>query len=131
MSIKLGVNKIGEFNPQMLLAGDFPRVSISLTLESGQTYKAGSIIGADESVSTGDPLVSGGMWEKSGSGNTTLVGVLAEDVDALSAAAVGVVWVSGEFALNRVILKDEDDRDSLTSISLSRPIFFHNIELAS
>ncbi len=81
-----------------LLAGDFPIVTESVTIISGQNLKRGTLLGQ---------ITSGKKWNKSlvgaGDGSQTPRGILAKDIDASSADKIAPIYVSGEFNQNQVI----------------------------
>jgi len=99
--------QIGEFTPDNLLAGDFPRVTGWLTIPSG-TLKRGTVVtDAGEAMPTGDDPY----------------GVLAADADASTNAVEAPVFLTGEFSVNHLILDGGDpvsdvDRANLRKLSI-------------
>ena len=81
-----------------LLAGDFPIVTESATIVSGQNLVRGTLLGQ---------ITSGGKWNKSavgaGDGSETPRAILAKDTDASLGDVIGPIYVSGEFNQNQVI----------------------------
>jgi hypothetical protein len=82
--------EIGTFTPDNLIAGDFPRVTGWKEIPSG-SLKRGTVI-----TDAGAAMVSGG----------NPYAVLAEDADASGGAALGPLYLTGEFAARHLILAD-------------------------
>ena len=81
-----------------LLAGDFPIVTDSETIISGQNLVRGTLLGK---------ITASGKMTKSLSassdGSQTPRAILAKDIDASAADKIGPVYVSGEFNQNQVV----------------------------
>ncbi len=81
-------------------AGDFPRVTREITFGSGAGVIArGTLIGIVTATGYGRTSLTA-----SSDGSQTAYGILLEGIDATSAAAPGVVALTGEFAEDHVIL---------------------------
>ena len=80
--------KTGNYEPDNLIAGDFPRVTGWLEIPAG-TLRRGTV------------LTSGGAAMESGGEPHA---VLAEDADASAEAVQAPVFLTGEFALRHLIL---------------------------
>ena len=80
------------FNPDRLIAGDYPVVTGNVTIESGQNLTRGALLGR---------VTAGGEYKLSLSGaadgSEVPRAILAEDVDASAAAKIGPAYLSGEF----------------------------------
>ena len=82
--------KTGEFIPNALIAGDFPRITdgfIPLQFTQGALVPRGAIIKAD-----GAPATE----------TDTPYGILAEDVQMASAQMPCVIFLSGEFIKRKI-----------------------------
>lgn len=75
-----------------LIAGDYPRVTKTVTILSGQVITRGTLLGK---------ITSGGKYIKSLSaavdGSQTPVAILADDADASGGDVTAGVYFSGEF----------------------------------
>ena len=112
---KVGVNKIGQFDYQQILAGDFQRVAYSFTLKAGQVYKLGSVIGLD----------AGGKGVLVGNDSVTdIFGILAEEVDATAEDQVATVFLTGEFAQERMIFGGTATAAGHWAAARNKSIFF-------
>ena len=84
---------IDTYQPDSLLAGDFPRVERKLTVASGAgVLPRGAVValdGAGKAVLVDSSSVTPSAQEP--------VAVLAHEVDATSADAEGIVYYTGEF----------------------------------
>jgi len=78
--------KIGEFTPDNLIAGDFPRITTLLNITTG-TFKRGTVVTV--SASTAD--------------RQARFGVLAVDADASGGAVQAEVYLTGEFARRHMV----------------------------
>lgn len=82
-----------------ILAGDFPVVTESVTIATGQNLVRGTVLGK---------ITSGGKYVKSLSassdGSQTPDAILLEDCDATSADKVAPVALSGEFNQNALTI---------------------------
>ena len=102
-----GFKDQGETKADNLLAGEFPRVSILVTVSGGK-FERGTLLGlkADGSytISTAAPEA-----------------VLAENVDASTEDKQAVVYLTGEF--NKAALKANAEIDTLISKLRAKSIF--------
>ncbi|TQE98437.1 MAG: head decoration protein [Spiribacter salinus] len=84
---------VGTYQPDTLLAGDFPRVERKLTIASGAgVLPRGSVVALDANGKA--VLVDSASVEPS---EQAPVAVLAHEVNATSADAQGIVYYTGEF----------------------------------
>jgi len=102
----LGVNQIGRFDFEPILAGDFPRVTEDVTLAGGSVYPLGSVLALrgdgkcvllNSADATTEPAYTPEPYA-----------VLAETVDATSDDTVGVAWLTGEFIRHRLVFGGSD-----------------------
>lgn len=123
MAETLGVTQIGESQIKALIAGEFPRVTESVTA-SGDALVAGSVVmlNTDGTVS----LISG---TASGSpavpASVKAYGVTAGDIPA---GGAGVIWRTGEFVEERLTFGP--DRGTQYNVVLPDTIFFQSARLA-
>lgn len=116
-----GREQVGECTIDNLIAGNRHPVDIcSITVKSGQKLYRGTVLEEDAAGST---YVIRGTVE-----SAEAEYILAEDVDAMDGDATGVVYRSGEFAENTLIVKEgyeitEKDRKALRKAG----IFLQNI----
>lgn len=80
------------FTPDNLIAGDYPAVTESVTVASGQTLSRGAVLG--KVTATGKVVLS---MSAAADGSQTPYAILAEDVDASAADQVATAYLSGEF----------------------------------
>ncbi|MCD8139316.1 MAG: head decoration protein [Planctomycetaceae bacterium] len=93
----MGLNIIGTMEYQNILAGDFPRSTLPVTLTAGRKYAAGAVVGKATSDSR-CTLVDSSKSD----GTENVYGVLLHDVDATDGDALGVISLTGEFNRNHV-----------------------------
>lgn len=116
-----GREQVGECTTDNLIAGNRHPVDVcSITVKSGQKLFRGTVLEED---AAGDAYVIRGTVE-----DAEAEYILAEDVDAMDGDATGVVYRSGEFAENALIVKEgyeitEKDRKALRKAG----IFLQNI----
>lgn len=107
----IGREQVGECTVDNLIAGNRHPVDIcSITVKSGQKLYRGTVLEED---ATGGVYVIRGTVEEAEAEY-----ILAEDVDATEGDSTGVVYRSGEFAENALIVKEgyeitEKDRKTL------------------
>jgi hypothetical protein len=115
----LGVNKIGEMQWREILAGDFPNSTEAVTIAAGQNLKLGSVLGK---------ITASGQYNlvdsEAEDGSQTPYCVLMEDVDATSAAATGVAYLTGEFIRDRLTFGGEDTWQTHVTAARQNSIFF-------
>ena len=102
-----GFNDLGETTSDNLLAGEFPRVSVLLTVRNGK-FKRGTILGKKED---GKYTISASAPEA----------ILAEDVDASTEDKQAVAYLTGEF--NKTALKANAEIDTLIPKLRAKSIF--------
>ncbi len=117
--------KIGEFNYQQILAGDFPRVTESITLKAGRAYPFGSAIGIITAEDKGVLVDSA-----SSDGSQGLYGILIGqngawgDVDATAEDQAAIVWLTGEFAQERITFGGTDTPETHKQAARALGIYF-------
>ena len=79
------------FTPDKLLAGDYPAVTDTVTIDTGVLAR-GTVLGK---ITTGGKYIKCDSAASDGSQNP--VAILAEDVDATSADVQATVYLSGAF----------------------------------
>ena len=97
------------YSPDNLIAGDFPMVTGDGTILAGRSLVRGTVLAKDSANS--NKLVA----VDSASGTTSIqspVAVLAADVDASEADAVGPLYLAGEFTENALTFGGTDTADT-------------------
>ena len=112
-----GMGTEGTYSPDNLIAGDFPLRSQGGTLLAGQSYVRGSVLGkvdASKKLTLCDPAAD--------DGSENPVGILIADVDATSADAAGMMYISGDFNENALTIGGsgtaDDIRDALRDLNI-------------
>lgn len=111
-----------------LIAGDFPRKTIAVTIASGDGEQPrGALLG--KITSSGKYILS---LSAAGDGSEAPIAVLAEDVDATAADVETVAYISGEFNGAAMTFGTGHDADSVsnTFIEDGRPIYIRDAEPA-
>ena len=107
------------YTPDNLIAGDFPLVTGDGTILTGQNLKRGTVLAKDSANS--NKLVPVDSASATASIQSP-VAVLADDVDASEADAVGPLYLSGEFSESALIFGGTDTvdthRDALRDLSI-------------
>ena len=107
-----------------LLAGpELPVLTKNLKLKSGKVYKRGMLISYAAAVE--------GDTEKKGeqtAANKTAEFVLARDVDATEADAVGTVYLCGRFNREKIILAEGDTVEAHEDELRLRNIYFTTLK---
>jgi len=80
-----------------LFAGDYPKVTESVTIESGQNLKRGALLGKK----TGDDKYKLAI-STNADGSEVPIAVLAADTDASAADCVAPIYEAGEFNVQEV-----------------------------
>ena len=88
-----------QFNPDQLIAGQFPIITGNVTVTGGAIFKRGSVLGRI-TASGLYTLVTAAATD--GSQNPSVV--LVMDVDATAGDVIGGVYKTGEFNKNKLIL---------------------------
>ena len=94
--------QIGAYDPDNLLAGDFPRITKWLGISTG-TFKRGTVVTVADSTSD----------------RPARYGVLANDVDASSGAVQAEVYLTGEFARRHMVTSSGSALSDADIIALS------------
>ena len=110
-----GFTDQGETKADNLLAGEFPRVSILVTISGGK-FERGTVLGLKNggSVYDGQLTISTNAPEA----------ILAENIDASTEDKQAVVYLTGEF--NQSALKAGTDIAALTTKLRAKSIFIKN-----
>jgi hypothetical protein len=88
-----------QYIPDQLIAGEFKIVTSNITVLSGQgILKRGTVVGAV--TASGKYIVS---IKTATDGSQVPIAILADDVDATSADAIGGAYQTGEFNVNALI----------------------------
>lgn len=85
------------FTPDNLIGGDYPVVTESVTVISGQNLKRGSVLG--KISASGKVNLS---LAAADDGSQNVYAVLAEDVDATGGDKVATAYLSGEFVASEI-----------------------------
>lgn len=105
------------YSPDNLLAGDYPQVTESVTIASGQNLVRGSVLGK---VTASGKYILCDTAAADGSENPSMI--LLQDVDASTADADGLAAKSGEFNENAVTLGGAttaaDVKDALRDLNI-------------
>lgn len=88
-----------SYSPDLLIAGDFPRVTDTVTIASGQNLVRGSVLG--QITASGKYVLA---LSASADGSQTPVAILADDVNATAGDTLGGIFLTGEFDANAVTL---------------------------
>lgn len=101
-----------------LIAGDFPRVTKTVTILSGQVIARGTLLGQ---------ITAGGKFIKSLSaavdGSQTPAAILADDVDASGGDVTAGVYFSGEFNAAAIVFGASHTASSVDAGLRQRSIF--------
>lgn len=117
------MQKIGQFDYEPILGGDFQKVTTPVTLKAGQIYKVGSVLGID-----GTGLCSLVDSSKS-DGTESVYAVLAETVDATYVNMAAAAWMTGEFERERLIFGGTDTWQAHEAAAREVSIFFKDAAL--
>lgn len=94
-----GFTNQGDYTPDNLLAGEYPRIERLVTIAAGADLAKGSVLGR---------ITASGKFKLSASassdGSQTPDAILAEKASAAGADVQAVVYFSGEFNENALIL---------------------------
>ena len=120
------MNRIGEFNFENLLAGDFPRTTDSVVMKAGKVYPVGSVIGRE--TATGECAL---VDSTKSDGTEKVYGVLSVEVDATKGAFPGIAFLTGEYNQNRLTFGGTDTHDKHKDAARERCIFFKDAALLS
>ena len=99
-----GFKDQGEYTPDNLLAGEYPRVERVVTIAAGADLAKGAVLGR---------ITANGKFKLSASasadGSQTPDAVLAEKANAADNDVQAVVYFSGEFNENALSFKPDND----------------------
>jgi hypothetical protein len=87
-----GFTNQGTYQPDNLIAGEFPRVARKVTIGTGANLVAGAVLG--KITASGKYILSASA---AADGSQTPDAILGEDAAAASADVQAVVYFSGEF----------------------------------
>lgn len=112
--------------PDQLIAGPFQPVTHNITVLSGQgVLKRGTVVGR---------VTASGKYIKSlagaSDGSQTNIAILADDVDATSADALGGAYIAGEFNSNAVIFDSSWTVAALHQAGRTLSMFFKSMSAA-
>jgi hypothetical protein len=97
------LQSIGAAPYENVVAGDFPRVTESAVIITGQNLTAGTVVGK---------ITASGKLKKVDSaavdGSQAPFGVLATATDATSADKTATVYLTGEFNINKLVFGGTD-----------------------
>lgn len=107
----------GNYKPDNLLAGDFPRIANVETITGGN-YKRGQVLG--KITASGKYTAS---TSKATDGSQIPLGILAENVNATDEDKQAVVYSTGEFNLEALTYDSEFTAASMTEKLREKSIF--------
>lgn len=97
-----------DYNPDRLIAGDFPRVTRDVTIASSVALTRGAVLGK---------VTADGKFKLSASaaadGSETATAILAKDADASGGDVTGSVFLTGEFNESELTFGTGHDADSV------------------
>lgn len=108
------------YDPNALLAGDYPRRLAKVTIASSATLTAGAVLGLV--TASGKYLLSA---TGAGDGSETPKAILAQDADASAGDAEALVYLSGDFAADALSFGAGHDAASVSAAfrAAQAPIF--------
>jgi hypothetical protein len=117
-----GLTSEGTYAPDKLLAGEYPRVVKAVTILTGQNVLRGALLG--KITASGKYILS---LSAAVDGSQTPDAVLLEDCDATAADKTGLVFLTGEFNEDALILGAAHTIASVRDGLRQRGIFLHKI----
>lgn len=96
------------FSPDRLIASDFPLLTVSITLISGQDLSRGAVLG--KITASGKHTLSD---DGAADGSETPDLILAEDTDASGGDVATIAYARGEFDENEITLGGAHTADSI------------------
>ncbi len=118
MTRAAGFTDQGEYTPDNLLAGEFPRVERVVTIASGADLAKGAVLGR---------ITASGKFKLSASasadGSQTPDAILAEKANAAAEDVQAVIYFSGEFNENVIGLGTGHTLDSVRIALRAKSIF--------
>jgi hypothetical protein len=110
------MQRLDKFKPNNLIAGYKHQTTEQVKLAAGSVYLIGSVLAKNE---TGECVLVDSTT------NANIVyGVLAHDVDATTASAGGVVYLSGEFNKRALIFGGNDTVEQHIDIARKQGLYF-------
>jgi hypothetical protein len=113
-----GFKDQGEYTPDNLLAGEYPRVERVVTIAAGADLAKGAVLGR---------ITANGKFKLSASassdGSQTPDAILAEKASAAGADVQAVVYFSGEFNENALVLGAGHTLDSVRIALRAKSVF--------
>ena len=113
--------EIGERTHDNLLAGDFPLVTLPITVVSGENVSRGAVMGK---------ITASGKYKlctvDSSDGSEVAELVMSMDVDASAADAPGIGYLTGDFNENALTFGSVDTYADHASEMRLRSLFVHN-----
>ncbi|MEL6218596.1 MAG: head decoration protein [Pseudomonadota bacterium] len=108
------------YDPNGILAGDFPREGRVVTIASSAALTAGAVLG--RVTASGSYLLSA---TGAGNGSETPSAILAEDADASGGDAEALVYFSGSFDAGKLTFGTGHDADTVETAlrAAQAPIF--------
>jgi hypothetical protein len=97
-----------EFTYDNLIAGDFPRETVEVTLLSGANLVRGTVLGRITASGKVVAVDTGGDDD----GRRSPYAVLAEDVDASAGDKVGPAYLSGDFNEDELVFGGSDTKET-------------------
>ena len=108
----------GSYSPDNLIAGDFPRVTRTVTLTGGAALTRGAVLGIV--TANGKHTLSASA---AGDGSQTPDAILAVDADPSGGDVQALVFLSGEFNENALSFGTGHTADSVRQALRQRSIF--------
>lgn len=120
-----GFTNQGDYKPDNLLAGEYPRIERVVTIAAGADLAKGAVLGR---------ITANGKFKLSASassdGSQTPDAILAEKANAASADAQAVIYFSGEFNETALILGAGHTLDSIRIALRAKSIFLRKNQAA-
>ena len=111
MSLRENIQNASEFD-ELFGGSEITVLTKNITLKSGANYKRGMLL-----------TETGGKCELTGAGAVADY-VLARDVDATKADAIGTVYVCGRFNREKIIVADGDNAANHEAELRTKNIYF-------
>jgi hypothetical protein len=120
-----GLKDQGSYKPCNLVAGEYPRIERIVTIAAGANLSKGSVIG--RITADGKFVLSA---TASSDGSQVPDAILAEAADATSIDMQAVVYFSGEFNENALVLGTGHTLDSIRTPLRAKSIFLRKNQSA-
>ena len=116
--IATGFNDEGRWEPERLIAGEFPRVSQVVAIVGAQDYlPMGAVLGEFE------PGVYSLSQTSASEGSQVPVAILAQTVQLIDNQGQAFIYLSGEFNASALLLGEGHTLESVTAALRLRSIF--------